>query len=272
MIAKIKIDKSKSCSTKYPIIFIHGTGVRHNDFLNFWGRIPKALTDRGATIFYARSDAFGTLEANAESIKEYILEVIGDSEKVNLIAHSRGGLEGRYLISKLGMAEKVASLSTISTPHRGSKTLEIFRKFPGFIIHAAAFFVNFYYRIFGDKKPDFFTFVKQISSSECEKFNAEVIDVPQVYYQSYAMKMKNAFSDILLFFPYLVLKAVEGDNDGIVAVNSAAWGDFHGVITGKKNRGVSHVDSVDLRRTDSSGFDIRKTYIELVERLVSKGL
>ncbi len=261
-----------TCKTKYPIVFIHGTGFRHTKWFNYWGRIPKALTDRGATVFYASSDAYGTVEANAESVKQSILEFIGDSEKVNLIAHSKGGLEGRYLISKLGMADKVASLSTISTPHRGSKTLEIFRRFPKFIIRASAFFVNSYFKMIGDKKPDFFTFVTELSTSGCKKFNEEVLDEAGVYYQSYATKMKNAFSDVLLFFPYLVLKFFEGDNDGIVSVDSAAWGDFHGVISGHKNRGVSHADSVDLRRMSSSGFDIRKKYIELVERLVIKGL
>ena len=30
------------------------------------------------------------------------------------------GLDARYMISKLGMADKVATLVTIGTPHRGS--------------------------------------------------------------------------------------------------------------------------------------------------------
>ena len=129
-----------------------------------------------------------------------------------------------------------------------------------------------YFKMIGDKKPDFFTFVTELSTSGCKKFNEEVLDLNGIYYQSYATKMKNAFSDVLLFFPYLVLKLFEGDNDGIVSVDSSTWGDFHGVISGHKNRGVSHADSVDLRRMSSSGFDIRKTYIEMVERLVNKGL
>ncbi len=50
-------------------------------------------------------------------IKE-ILEETG-SDKVNIIAHSKGGLDSRYAISCLGAAPYVASLTTINTPHRG---------------------------------------------------------------------------------------------------------------------------------------------------------
>ena len=41
------------------------------------------------------------------------------AEKVNIIAHSKGGLDSRWAISKLGLAPHVASLTTINTPHRG---------------------------------------------------------------------------------------------------------------------------------------------------------
>ncbi|MEI6602603.1 MAG: alpha/beta fold hydrolase [Clostridia bacterium] len=260
-----------SCKTKYPIVMVHGTGFRHRKIFNYWGRIPKALEAHGATVYYAESDAFGSIENNAELIRASIFKMCGDFEKVNLIAHSKGGLDCRYMISKLGMADRVASLTTIATPHLGSKTLAFFWRFPKFLLRFVGFFINAYFHMLGDKKADFYTFVKEISSDGCAAFNKEVLDQPDIYYQSYATKMKNSSSDMILFIPYLVLKKFEGDNDGIVGVESAAWGEFQGIVTGKKNRGVSHADSVDLRRMDTPGFDIRQIYIEMVERLVLKG-
>src|SRR5262249_5187529 len=38
---------------------------------------------------------------------------------VHVFAHSMGGLDARYMISRLGMAKRVLSLTTIATPHRG---------------------------------------------------------------------------------------------------------------------------------------------------------
>ena len=94
------------CKTKYPIMLVHGTGFRDRKHLNYWGRIPKALTEQGATVFYGQQDSWGSIEHNAgvlkDNLNKYIMET--NIEKVNVIAHSKGGIEARYLISSLGMA------------------------------------------------------------------------------------------------------------------------------------------------------------------------
>ena len=48
-----------------------------------------------------------------------VLEETG-ARKLNLIAQSMGGLDARFAISRLGMADRIATLVTVSTPHRGS--------------------------------------------------------------------------------------------------------------------------------------------------------
>jgi triacylglycerol lipase len=264
---------SFKCKTKFPIILIHGTGFRDHKFLNYWGRIPKALENQGAEIFYSNQDAWGIIEKNAEMIKNSILEVLtkSGSEKVNLIAHSKGGLEARYMIHELGMDQYVASLTTISTPHHGSKTMDLFFNFPLFLYKFISIFVNLYFKLLGDKEPDFYKASRQLSTICCKDFNHKIENAPCIYYQSYTSIMKNSLSDIFLFFPHFFIKRIEGDNDGMVAVNSAKWGDFKGVITGKHLRGISHADIVDLRRLNYSGFDIREIYISIVESLKDKG-
>ena len=46
-------------------------------------------------------------------------------DHVHIIAHSMGGLDARYLISTLHYAAKVKSLTTLSTPHRGSPLADL---------------------------------------------------------------------------------------------------------------------------------------------------
>ena len=41
-------------------------------------------------------------------------------QRVLIVAHSMGGLDARYMISRMGMEDHVAALLTITTPHRGS--------------------------------------------------------------------------------------------------------------------------------------------------------
>jgi len=138
---------SDRCKTKYPIVLIHGTGFRDYKNLNYWGRIPRALTAEGADIYYGCQDCWGTIEYNSNIIKNNILDVISKTgtEKVNLIAHSKGGLEARYMICELGMEKYIASLTTISMPHHGSKTFDIVYNIPTFLYKSMSFFVNIYF-------------------------------------------------------------------------------------------------------------------------------
>ena len=118
---------------KYPLILVHGAGFRDRTLkVNYWGRIPRYLAREGVTVYYGGTDSWGSIESNGALLKKTILEVLTKtgSEKVNIIAHSRGGLEARYVISVLGVGNAVASLTTMSTPHSGSKTMNIALKFP----------------------------------------------------------------------------------------------------------------------------------------------
>ena len=58
---------------------------------------------------------------SGEELARRLRDVLRETgaEKVNIIAHSKGGLDSRWAITKLGLAPQVASLTTINTPHRG---------------------------------------------------------------------------------------------------------------------------------------------------------
>ena len=105
--------------SKYPFILVHGVALK--DFLSFksFGRIEKILNENGYFTITAKHDAFGTIENNAYQLKEEIEKILQkyNVEKVNIIAHSKGGLDSKYLIDHLGGDQYVASLTTICTPH-----------------------------------------------------------------------------------------------------------------------------------------------------------
>jgi triacylglycerol lipase len=263
------------CSTKYPIILIHGTGFRDGSRLyDYWGRIPKFLSDNGAMVFFSGHDAWSSIEKSAGDIKPAVIEVISltGAKKVNLIAHSKGGLDARHMISNLKMDKYIASLTTISTPHHGSVTIDRLCKLPSILFRTAAFFVNIFFKILGYEKPDFYLTCTEFSTASCAEFNTQNPDMPGVYYQSYAAKMRNPFSDLLFFITYPLIKLIEGDNDGLCTVHSAQWGVFKGTLSGKKTRGVSHADMVDFRKTTAKSFDTIGTYLKIAEELKDMGL
>ena len=276
--------RGTDCKTKYPIIMLHGFGFRDERKYGYWGRIPQALEQEGAVLFYGYQDGHATIETNAQTVKKRILEVLEEThaEKVNIIAHSKGGLEARYVISTLGMDDKIASLSTMGTPHNGSASLDrlvkisdimprplfnfIFKKIDEFALNA------------GDKNPDTLSALLQFQTAEAEKFNSLNPDSENVYYQSYAFVMKNVFSDPFMFLTYFLVKIFEHENsDGLLSPKSTHWTNFRGVYTGHGRMGISHRDEIDLRRkkfSEKKGegvSDIVDFYVNVVKELKKMG-
>jgi triacylglycerol lipase len=261
------------CAAKYPLLMVHGIGFRDLKYLNYWGRIPKELLRNGAIIYYGHQEAWGTIEDNAADIRDKIFEILEETgcEKVNVIAHSKGGLDARYLIHEYNMEPYIASLTTISTPHRGSELLDLLCKMPDKTFRSIAGIIDKYFKKLGDKNPDCYTSSRQLSTAFAKEFNEKVTDAEGVYYQSYAIVMKNMFSDSLLCVPYAILKAVKGPNDGLVCVDSAKWGDFRGVLKNKYRRGISHGDIIDLKREDFRGVNVIEQYVKIAAELKEKG-
>ena len=264
---------------KHPILLVHGMGFRDRKIFCYWGRIPKTLKALGAQIYFGGQDSNGSLEDNAQCVAKRIDEILAEtgSEKVNIIAHSKGGLESRYLISTLGYGEKVASLTTISTPHHGSKTVDLLMKTPQWLVRAAAFCVDLWFRVLGDKRPKTYQAICLFKTDVAEAFNRANPDDPQVYYQSYAFAMKSPFSDLTMFWPSLVVGMIDGENDGLLTPEGVKWGEFRGICRGNGRRGISHADEVDMRRRPLSRkkgegvSDITDLYKNIALDLIKRG-
>lgn len=264
---------------KYPLLLIHGMGFRDNNIVNYWGRIPAALEQLGCKIYYGNQDSNATTETNGRVIKERIEEIMAEtgSDKVNILAHSKGGLDARYAISTLEMGKYVASLTTISTPHNGSKTVDILMGLPDVLVRLAGKCADVSLRLCGDKTPNSYKVFHEFTTSQAREFNEKNPDYEGTYYQSYAFVMKNPFSDIFMGFPNFVVNLLEGENDGLLTPEAVQWGEFRGIVRGNSIRGISHCDEVDMRRmkfTKKQGkgvADIVEFYKTVVMELVEKG-
>lgn len=265
---------SQECKTKYPLIMVHGIGFRDLKYFNYWGRAPHYLQKSGATIYYGHQKAWGTIEENAAAIAQTIDRALTEtgSEKVNIIAHSKGGLDCRYLIIHLGYADKVASLTTMSTPHRGSELLDFLNKLPKPVFRKLTQTLDRSFAAFGDVAPDSYASAQQLAPAYCKEFNAHTPDAENVLYQSYSSIMRFSFSDSLLFFPHLILWWMTGErNDGLVTESSAQWGNYLGTLKSQSLRGISHGDMIDLKREDIKGFDSIEIYQSIVQNLKQRG-
>ena len=279
-ICKLELDEQRKeneiCKTKYPIVLVHGIFFRDWQIVNYWSRIPKELIRNGADIYYGGQQSAAAVAQSGAELKATILKILNETgaKKVNIIAHSKGGLDARYAISKLGLAKYVASLTTIGTPHRGCLFVQfLIDKLPKGIIQFIAQRYNSLFQMLGDRKPDFLAGVLDLTPKQCEMLNQEIPNVDEVYYQSVVTVMKGAFSaPFPLNLSYLFIKYISKEpNDGLVTRFSALWGEVVEEPIGKGRRGISHGDVIDLFRENIPGYDVREFYVMLVSNLKEKG-
>ena len=271
---------ANECATKYPIILVHGAGFRDSNVgVNYWGRIPQTLQAKGAKLYYGGTDGWCSVEQGAADLKATVNRVLKQtgSAKVNIVAHSKGGIEARYMISSLGMADKVASLTTIATPHHGSKALASILGAPDSLLRGVSLVGSAVRFVWGDRNPDFYAGIKSLEPSYMQAFNKKNPDKAGVYYQSFAGELPSGANDIILAPTRSVIYNSEGPNDGMVSVASAKWTNFRGTLRGVGGRGVSHLDEVDFRRTDVSiapllgAKTVRDFYAAMAADLKQKG-
>ncbi|MBQ1743886.1 MAG: alpha/beta fold hydrolase [Clostridiales bacterium] len=272
---------SNECCLKYPLLMVHGMGFRDRKHLCYWGRIPKVLESQGANVFFGHQDAVGSVEGNADIIAKSLDEVlkITGAPKVNILAHSKGGLESRYLFNH-GYSDKIASITTIDTPHHGSKTVDFLMKAPKWMVKAAAKGNDIWHKMLGDKHPDSYACFDILTTGTAEKFNIDNPTPDNILCQSYGFKCKGSFSDSVFCITYPIVRKFDGDNDGMVSTDSMHWADFKGIRTSTTHRGISHADVVDMRRrrftkktpsSDNEVSDIVPFYVEVVKGLKEKG-
>lgn len=270
-----KRKNDRVCGTKYPILMVHGVFFRDFKYFNYWGRIPDELEKNGAVIYYGNHQSAASIEDSGKELAARILEVLKETgaEKVNIIAHSKGGLDCRYAVSMLGMDKYTATLTTINTPHRGCVFADyLLSKIPRSVKDKVAGSYNAALRKMGDENPDFIAAVTDLTASSCRDFNEKIKDKPEVYYQSVGSKLNVAGDGRFpLNFSYELVKYFDGANDGLVAENSFPWGSNYSFVTTKGRRGISHGDMIDLNRENISDFDVREFYVELVENLKKMG-
>ncbi len=267
--------ESAFCRTRYPILMVHGVFFRDQRFFNYWGRIPATLKRNGASVYYGEQRSAATVAECGKELQQRIEAILQEtgSEKVNIIAHSKGGLDSRYCISALGMGEKVASLTTVNTPHRGCAFADyLLKKAPVQLRRRIANSYNTALAHLGEKDADFLGAVSDLTVERCTAFNEAVPDNPEVWYQSITSRMKNHRSaPFPLNWTFLLVKAFSRENDGLVDTRSAIWGARHQLLEPKGRRGIGHGDVIDLWRENIPGFDVREFYAELVHDLQQRG-
>ena len=213
---------------KYPILLVHGVGIKDFKFLRAFGNIENYLKEEGYIVYTSTQDGFGTIENNAKQLKEQIIEILSKEnvDKINLIAHSKGGLDSKYMIENLDMQDKIASLTTLCTPFKGSIIASLLFKLPNFLKKYLAFILNTTYKIFKDKNPDALKVCEELQKHNCiEKETLHVHN--SIYCQSYSSTLKHKRDDFLMGIPLFFSRFYEDESsDGLVNKDSTKFENY----------------------------------------------
>ena len=204
---------------RYPVVLVHGVlgfdelAVGRARTAYFKG-IRHALERDGCKVLVPRLPPVGSISARAEALAAALTEV--DTPRVNVVAHSMGGLDTRFAIARLGLHRRVASLVTIGCPHRGSPIADashqMARKLGVAAMLAAA----------GVSLEAF----HDLATARMARFNEEVPDDRGVAYASVVgIVRKKRHLNPLLLPSHVWLKRRFGDNDGLVPASSQRWGE-----------------------------------------------
>lgn len=190
-----------------------------DDELHYFKNIRTYLGANGfPSVFNTNVNFAGSVGLRAEQLKTDVDDIIAETgaEKVHIIAHSMGGLDARRMIVDLNMAEKVAGLTTIGTPHLGTVLADRVIGLGGsFLIELLQKAVKLNLDGFRD-----------LTTEACEAFNARAEnDEAQngVFYQTYSSFQEGDDMFLPLFPSWFFIRGVEGRNDGLVSVRSQQW-------------------------------------------------
>ena len=202
-----------------PIVLVHGLmgfdkiGALGTTLFNYFPGIPELMTAGGNRVLIPHLSATKGVDARAQELKEFILKN-SPHEPVHVFGHSMGGLDSRYMISCLDMSDKVLTLTTLGTPHRGTSFADWGVSTLGRVVRPMLDMLGMPSQAFYD-----------LTRASCKVFNEKVKDAPGVRYFSVAGRHDGHLLHPEWLLSHGIIMKEEGENDGLVSVASASYGE-----------------------------------------------
>jgi triacylglycerol lipase len=190
------------------VVLVYGwLGFRRILFWDYFRGVPAMYAEMGMRTLVPDLPWGGTTKQRSTSLADQLADEPGP---LHLIAHSMGGIDARRYIAHLGGHARVASLTTLGTPHRGSMLAELVQR--------------------GLWPFRWLSGVHDLTPEAMARFNDETPDRPGIAYRSYSSARPVPEQPWLVRYFGRRLEAAEGPNDSQVSVHSSRWGEHLGTL------------------------------------------
>jgi triacylglycerol esterase/lipase EstA (alpha/beta hydrolase family) len=283
-----------------PLILAHGFSGFHNiGPIDYFYGVQPALVKDGHNVFVTTVDPYNSSYVRGEQLRKQVEDILAQTgaKHVNLVCHSQGGLDCRYVAHFLG--NKIGAVVMISTPNHGDPVADVaLGSIPSLAKDALYALLELFGKVVldpqGNPDSDAQASLVAMSTAGVADFNAVITDHPDVKYFSLGGRANGKLGDIgcgspaelawvaawdqktddtsLLMQPTASILSKSTSlvplNDGLVTVDSSRWGTFLGCLP------ADHIQQVCQVANDhpaSSGFYCVDFYRTLANWLVSRG-
>ncbi|TGL73811.1 lipase family alpha/beta hydrolase [Leptospira yasudae] len=275
----------KPLSGSYPIVLAHGLFGWGNGstVVDYWGGNAAYLRNQGATVLTPSVTALNSSASRASQLKTAILAAMAANNytgKVHIIGHSQGGLDARYMVSNLSMSSKVASVTTLNTPHQGSPIANIvLAVIPSWALpYVSTIIETLAGVVYGDSSQNATAALKLLTTDGAQTFNASTPNVSGVKYFSYGSTISVA--DLIqhpamgLLHPICAIGApfygMSIANDGVVPDSSQRWGTWKGgpsipLLT----TGIDHLEATNALYLGQLWYDTNAYFLKMANNAKS---
>lgn len=259
--------------TRYPVFLAHGFGAV--------GTLVKPsplhdpcmlMREHGVQAIAPNVVPYASIETRASNWVKLISEFCEryDFEKVNVVAHSMGGLDIRYALAHLDISDKVASLTTVASPHRGTFLADLVLKTPEKIFEKIGEVADWLGEIiYPEEKSDAVGSVEQLTRKYVQEvFNPSTPDPDDVPIFSYSAAVgKNTGKSLnpVFLFQNTQIYEKEGINDSFVSVESAKWGEHLGTVK------LSHLNQINVQVSRENRPVYRSFWTGVAQTLAERG-
>lgn len=168
--------------TRYPMVLAHGMGgFSLIGPLDYWYGIPANLATNGANVYVTQVASFADSVTRGEQLLQQVkqIQAITGAAKVNLVGHSQGTLDSRYVAAVA--PSRVASVTGVGGPNAGTPVGDVVAGLSTAVgpvpSDAVASIVNGFFSLVGTLSgktydQDALTGLRQLTAPQMAAFNA----------------------------------------------------------------------------------------------------